>query len=102
MDFKHNKCAPFFGYGQSNNYDVMLKVWIEMFNCIPNTIEFVAKTPKTYYQYEVCKQCLGETSRLTPCEHPNVIKFLTIHSKTMEFTHCGGMGACFEKCYITK
>ncbi len=50
MDFKHNKCAPFFGYGQSNNYDVVLKVWIEMFNCIPSTIEFVAKTPKTYYQ----------------------------------------------------
>jgi quercetin dioxygenase-like cupin family protein len=54
-----------------------------------------------YYQQEVCKQCLQEASRLAPCEHPNVIKFVTIHSKTTEFTHCEGMGACFQKCCIT-
>jgi hypothetical protein len=35
-----------------------------------------------------------------PCEHPRVIKFLTIHSKIWRLTHCGGMGASFEKCWI--
>ncbi len=50
MDSKHNECAPFVGYGQLSNYVVVLKVWIEMFNCIPSTIELVAKTPKTYTQ----------------------------------------------------
>jgi hypothetical protein len=83
------------------SYGMVLKVWIEMFNCIPSIIELVAKTPKTYDQQIVCKQCLKEASRLAPCEHPNVIKFLSIHLKTMEFMHCGGMGACFEKCCIT-
>ncbi len=45
MDFKHNECAPFVGYGQSN-YGVLLKVWIKTFNCIPSTIELVAKNLK--------------------------------------------------------
>jgi len=58
------------------SYGVVLKVWIEMFNCIPSTIELVAKAPKTYDQQIVCKQCLKETSRLAPCEHPNVIHSL--------------------------
>ncbi len=92
---------PLLVMDNQTSYGVVLKVWIEMFNCIPSTIELVAKTPKTYDHHEVCKQCLEETPRLAPCEHPNFIKFLTIHSKTMEFTHCGEMGAWFEKCCIT-
>jgi hypothetical protein len=35
------------------------------------------------------------------CEHLGVIEFLAMYSKPWRLTHCGGMGACFEKCWIT-
>jgi hypothetical protein len=35
------------------------------------------------------------------CEHPNVIKFLVVHKKTIEAYTCGGMGELFKKCWIT-
>jgi hypothetical protein len=36
-------------------YGVVLKMSIEMSNCILSTIELVAKTLKTYDKQEVCK-----------------------------------------------
>jgi hypothetical protein len=62
---------------------MVCKVWIERFDCIPNTIELVGKTPKTNDKWEACKQCSIE-ALACPCGHPSVIKVLAIHSKTME------------------
>jgi hypothetical protein len=67
-------------------YDVMHRVLMERFDCIPSTIELVRKTPKTYDKRKALKQrCLIESFQAYPCKHLGVIKFLnTIHSKTME------------------
>jgi hypothetical protein len=37
---------PLLVMDNQTSYGVVLKVWIEMFNCIPSSIELVAKTPK--------------------------------------------------------
>jgi hypothetical protein len=66
-------------------YDVVHRVLIERFDCIPSTIELVRMTHKTYDKQKALKQHLIETFQAYPCKHLGVIKFLsTIHSKTME------------------
>jgi hypothetical protein len=67
----------------SSGYGVVHKVWIEKFDCIPNTIELAGKTPKMVDKWEMRKQHLVELFACM-CEHPCVIKFLAIHAKTME------------------
>jgi hypothetical protein len=62
---------------------VVCKVRIEIFNGIPSTIELVGKTPKMDDKWEAHKQWLME-GLASPWKHPNVIKFLAIHIKTME------------------
>jgi hypothetical protein len=42
------------GYNKGG-YGVVCKVQIERFNCIPNTIAFVGKTPKTNNKPKTCK-----------------------------------------------
>jgi hypothetical protein len=38
---------PLLSGNNQSGYGVVCKVQIERFNCIPNTIELVGKTPKT-------------------------------------------------------
>jgi hypothetical protein len=59
------------------------KVQIERFNCIPSTIKLVGETPKIDEKWEMCKQRSVE-ALVCSCEHPSVIKFFSIHVKTME------------------
>jgi hypothetical protein len=46
-------------------------------------IELAKNTPKTNEKQKMCKQQSME-ALTCPCEHPSVIKFLTIHVETME------------------
>jgi hypothetical protein len=59
------------------------QVWIKRFNYIPCIIELVRKTSKMDDKQKTHKQQLVEALACL-CEHPSVIKFLTIHTKTME------------------
>ncbi len=84
------------GQDNQSGYGMVCKVWIERFDCIPNTIELVGKTPKTNDKWEACKQCLIEASTWW-CEHLGVIKVLAIHSKTMEAHTLWWNGGTFLK-----
>ncbi len=84
------------GMNNQGGYGVVCKVWIEKFDHIPNTIELAKKTPKIYDKWKAHEECFVE-ALTCPCKHLGVIKFLAIHLKT----HCGGMGACSKKCWIT-
>ncbi len=64
-------------------YGVVRKVLIERFNYIPSMIELAGKTLKTNDKQEAHKQQSMETVTCT-CEHLGVIKFLAIHTETME------------------
>jgi hypothetical protein len=75
-------------------------VWIERFDHIPSNVLLLEKTPKIDDKHEMCKQHFAKALACS-CEHLGVIKFLPMHSKPWRLTHCGGMGACFEKCWIT-
>jgi hypothetical protein len=55
-------------------------VQIEKFNHILGTIELARKRSKINEKLKAHKQHLVEVLGC-PCEHPSVIKFLTIHSK---------------------
>ncbi len=70
------------GENQSG-YGVVRKVLIERFNYIPSMIELAGKTLKTNDKQEAHKQQSMETITCT-CEHLGVIKFLAIHTETME------------------
>jgi hypothetical protein len=74
---------PLLGGDNQGGYGVVRKMRIEIFNCIPSTIELAAKTPKMDDKWESHKQWLMEVLA-SPCEHPSVIKFLAIHVETME------------------
>jgi hypothetical protein len=74
---------PLLRGNNQGGYGVVCKVWIEIFNCIPSTIELVGKTPKMDDKWEVNKQWSMEVLA-SPCKQPSVIKFLAIHVKTME------------------
>jgi hypothetical protein len=68
---------PFLGGNNQSGYCVLWKVQIKRFNRVPSTIELVRKTLKTDDKQKPHKQQLvGALACL--CEHPNVIKFLTI------------------------
>jgi hypothetical protein len=64
-----------------DGYGVVCKVWIERFDHIPSTIELVGKTLKMDDKQKTHKIQSVETLAC-PCEHANVIKFLTIHIET--------------------
>jgi hypothetical protein len=83
MNSKHSKCAPVVRCRQSTWFGVVCKVRIEKFNRIPNMIELAKKTSKMDDRWKTHKQQLVE-ALACPCKHPSVIKFLTIHTKTME------------------
>jgi hypothetical protein len=75
---------------KQGSYGVVCKMCIERFDHIPNTIELARKTPKMSNQHLVeVLACL--------CEHPCVIKFLTIHAKTMEAYTLWWNGGTFQK-----
>ncbi len=79
--FPHRKSwHPMDNHG---DYGVMCKVWIEIFDHIPITIELIGKTPKTYDKQKTRKQHSVKAS-VCQCEHPSVIKFPDIHFKTIE------------------
>jgi hypothetical protein len=69
---------PLWGGDNQGGYCVLHKVWIERFDHIPNTIELVGKTLKTYDKWKTCKQRLMEALACL-CKQLSVIKFLTIH-----------------------
>jgi len=71
------------GGDNQSGHGVVHKVQIKRFDCIPNMIELVVKTPNTDGKRGTRKQRLIE-ALTCPCEHPSVIKFLAIHTKTME------------------
>jgi hypothetical protein len=75
---------------------VMHKVQIEIFNCIPSTIELAGKTPKMDDKWKAHKQRLLEVLA-SPCKHPSVIKFLAIHTKTMEAYTLWWNGGTFQE-----
>jgi hypothetical protein len=74
---------PLLSGNNQSGYGVVCKVQIERFNCIPNTIELVGKTPKTNNKPKTCKQRLVKVLAY-PCKYSSVIKFLNIHLETME------------------
>jgi hypothetical protein len=59
------------------------KVQIEKFDRIPSMIKLVEKTSKTNDKRETHKQRSVE-ALACPCKHQGLIKFLAIHTKTME------------------
>jgi hypothetical protein len=79
---------------------VMHKVQIERFVHIPSTIELAKKTLKMDHKRKTHKQQSIE-ALACPCEHPSVINFLTIHTKTMEAYRLWCNGELFKKCWIT-
>jgi serine/threonine protein kinase len=70
------------GGNNQGGYGVVRKVQIKRFVCISSTSELVGKTPKMDDKWKTCKQHLVEALACL-CEHPSV-KFLAIHTKTME------------------
>jgi hypothetical protein len=71
---------------------VVRKVWIERFNHIPSTIELAGKITKIDDKRKTCMQQSMEALACS-CEHPGVIKFLTIYIKTVEaYTLCWNGG----------
>jgi len=72
---------PLLGGNNQDGYGVVCKVRIERFDHIPSMIELVGKTLKMDDKQKAHKQQLVE-ALACPCEHANVIKFLTIHIKT--------------------
>ncbi len=64
-------------------YGVVQKVRIERFDYIPNTIKLTRKTLKIDDNRKTHKQQSVETLACL-CECSSVIKFLAIHTKTME------------------
>jgi hypothetical protein len=74
---------PLSNEDNQRGYGVLCKVQIERFNCIPNMIELARKTLKTNDQQKTGIQRLAEALACL-CKHPSVIKFLIIHTETME------------------
>ncbi len=62
---------PLLGGDNHDGYDVVCKVRIEIFDHIPNIIDLARKTLKTNDKQEAHKQ-------------QSMVKFLAIHTKTME------------------
>jgi hypothetical protein len=74
---------PLSNEDNQRGYGVLCKVQIERFSCIPNMIELARKTLKTNDQQKTGIQRLAEALACL-CKHPSVIKFLIIHTETME------------------
>jgi hypothetical protein len=64
---------------------------------IPNTIKLTKKTPKMDDKREAHKTMISESFGM-PLKHPGVIKFLAIHTKTMEAYTLWWNGGLFKKC----
>jgi hypothetical protein len=91
MDSKHMKCVPIVRWLWCDAQCVNRKI-----NHIPNMIDLVGKIPKTYDNRKTHKQCLVKALECR-CEHPGVIKFLAIHTKTMEAYTLWWNGGTFRK-----
>jgi len=76
-------------------YGVVQKVQIKRFDYIPNTIKLTRKTLKTDDNQKTHNQQSVETLALF-CECPSVIKFLAIHTKTMEAYTLWWIGRTFQ------
>jgi hypothetical protein len=74
---------PLLNGDNQGGYGVVCKVGIEIFICIPSTIELVGNKLKMNDKQKTCKQQLVE-ALACPCKHLGVIKFLAIHTETME------------------
>jgi hypothetical protein len=74
---------PLLNGNNNGGYGVVCKVRIKRFDHIPSTIELAGKTPKMDDKQKTSKNRLVEALACL-CKHPSVIKFLAIHTKTME------------------
>jgi hypothetical protein len=94
MDFEQMNVLSLSSMDNQGGHRVVCKMCIERSNHMPSTIELLKKTPKINYLNKHTNNIFVKVLAC-PCEYLDVIKFLVIHSNTMEAYTLWWNGATF-------